>query len=323
MEDILKDFSIPSDSRLLVGFDKRDDAAVYKLDDNTALILTTDFFTPMVDDPFTFGQVAATNSINDVYAMGGKPLLAMNIVCFPQDGDMMQLKKILEGGLDKVTEAGALLVGGHTVDDKEPKYGLAVLGIIHPDKVASNSGAKPGDLIFLTKPLGNGIIATAVKAEMASAKSYDDAVKWMSMLNNKACEAMRQTEVHAATDVTGFGLIGHLFEMVSGSGVMAEIWANQVQFMEGTLEYADIGLIPGGAYTNRNYLIDDVDFAEDVDNTVRDLLFSPETAGGLLIAVPEKAAPDLLNAMKQKDCFCIGIGRILEGEPGRIRIINR
>jgi selenide,water dikinase len=312
---------IPTHPDLLVGINTRDDAGIFKLNEDMALIQTLDFFTPMVDDPFIFGQIAATNAINDIYAMGGRPLLAMNVVCFPQCEDMQLLRQILEGGLSKVKEAGAFLVGGHTVDDNEPKYGLAVAGLVHPEKIITNDGARPGDLLFLTKPLGNGVIATTIKAEMASVEAYNEAIGWMSMLNRKACEAMQEAGINAATDVTGFGFIGHLFEMAAGSNVQVEVYSNQIEFMTGTLEYANMGLIPGGAYTNREYLADKVEYTGEIDPTVRDLLFSPETAGGLLISVPESKAPQLLAAMEHRSCRCFNVGRVIDEGFKAIKVI--
>lgn len=313
---------VPTHPNLLVGIDTRDDAGIYKLNEDLALIQTLDFFTPMVDDPYIFGQIAATNAINDIYAMGGCALLAMNVVCFPQCEDMQILRRILEGGLSKVKEAGAFLVGGHTVDDNEPKYGLAVAGLVHPAKITGNAGARPGDLLFLTKPLGNGIIATTVKAEMCSEEAYKEAVKWMSMLNRNACEAMQEVGINAATDITGFGLLGHLFEMASAADVKVELYANQVEFMTGTLEYANMGLIPAGAYTNREYLADKVEISGEVDPVIKDLLFSPETAGGLLIAVREEKADALEAAMARRDCTCFSVGRVVEKGFKPIRVLN-
>lgn len=321
MEKILGDFELPYHPDLLVGLDTRDDAGVFKISEEIALIQTMDFFTPMVDDPYVFGQVAAANAINDVYAMGGKPLLAMNLVCFPQCADLYVLKEILRGGLDKIKEAGALLVGGHTVDDNEPKYGLSVTGIVHPDKIIGNSGAKPGDILFLTKPLGNGVIATAIKADMVSKEAYEEAVYWMTMLNKEACEAMIEAEVHAATDITGFGLIGHLYEMASGSDVKVEIYSSKVGFMQETLDHARMGLIPGGAYTNRDYLIDKVNINPGVDSIVADLLFSPETAGGLLIAVSEEKAEKLVKGLKNRKCAFFEIGKVTGSGYDKIEIL--
>ena len=311
---------MPVHPDLLIGIESRDDAAVLKLDGEKALVQTIDFFTPMVDDPFIFGQIAATNALNDVYAMGGTPILALNVVCFPECADLQVLRSILEGGLSKVLEAGALLVGGHTVDDNEPKYGLAVSGLVHPQKIIGNNGAQPGDILFLTKPLGNGVIATSIKAEMVSGEAYKEAIKWMSMLNRESSQAMIEVGVNAATDITGFGLMGHLYEMAWGSDVQVEVFAEQIPFMEGTLEYAGLGLIPGGAYNNRDYLKDKVEYAGDIDPLIRDLLFSPETAGGLLIAVAEKKAGELLRVMEKRGSFCNIIGRVRSEHFSPIRV---
>ncbi len=315
MEEILKDFQFPIHPDLLVGTDTRDDAGVYRLNQDTAIIQTLDFFTPMVDDPFLFGQIAAVNALNDVYAMGGVPLLAMNIVAFPQCEDLQILKQILAGGLSKIEEAGALLVGGHTVDDLEPKYGLAVTGLVHPDKITANKGARPGDLLLLSKPLGNGIIATAIKAEMVSSEAYTEATGWMATLNRTAAQIMGEVGVHAATDVTGFGLLGHLYEMASASEVSVQVFSQEIKFMADVLEYASMGLIPGGAYSNRDYLGDKIQFDQDLDPVIRDLLCSPETAGGLLVAVDKTRADQLTNAWKESGIPAILVGQVTE--PGK------
>ena len=304
----------------MVGIDSRDDAGVFRLTDDLALIQTLDFFTPMVDDPFVFGQVAAANALNDVYAMGGRPLLAMNLVCYPQCQDLWVLRRILEGGLDKVVEAGALVVGGHTVDDNEPKYGLSVCGLVHPDQVITNSGARPGERLFLTKPLGNGIIATAIKAEMASSVAIGEAMKWMTTLNRTASESMQAVGAQAATDVTGFGLIGHLYEMAAASDVEIELNAERVVFMQGALEYANIGLIPGGAYNNRDYLTDKVEYVAEIDPTRRDLLFAPETAGGILVALNEEQADRFVKLMQESGEPCFEIGRVVNSGFKPIKI---
>lgn len=321
MEQVLKGLVLPEDPALLVGLHTRDDAGIYKLGEEQALIQTLDFFTPMVDDPYVFGQIAATNAINDIYAMGGKPLLAMNIVCFPQCEDLSLLEGMLQGGLSKVKEAGALLVGGHTVDDLEPKYGLAVTGLIHPDRIISNSGARPGDWLYLSKPLGNGVVATAIKAEMAAPQDVEEAVSWMTMLNKSGAEAMQEAGIKAATDVTGFGLLGHLYEMAAASDVQVEVYAEQVPFMAGALEYAGLGLIPAGAYSNRDYLENKVVYTGPVDANRRDLLFSPETAGGLLTAVPEAAEEAFLQSMAARDCRAYKIGRVTASTFAPIRIL--
>lgn len=322
LEELLKDFSFPTDPSLLVGLETRDDAGIYQLDDDTAIIQTLDFFTPMVDDPYVFGQIAATNAINDIYAMGGKPLLAMNIVCYPDCGDLKLLKQIIAGGLDKIKEAGALLVGGHTIDDNEPKYGLAVSGLIHPKKIILNSGSQAGDILLLTKPLGNGVIATSIKAELASEEAYQEAVRWMSMLNKDACAVMQRIGVNGATDVTGFGFLGHLYELSAASDVAVEVFAEQIPFMTGTLEYAQMGLVPGGAYKNRDYLACKVQFAQDVDPDIKDLLFSPETAGGLLISVSKDKVEQLIEGLSQEGCFYSIVGQVLQKGFRPIKVIS-
>lgn len=321
MEDVLKGLVLPEDPALLVGLHTRDDAGVYQLGEDLALIQTLDFFTPMVDDPFIFGQIAATNAINDIYAMGGRPLLAMNIVCYPQCEDMTLLEKILQGGLSKVKEAGALLVGGHTVDDLEPKYGLSVSGLIHPTQIISNSSANPGDLLYLSKPLGNGVIATAIKAEMAVAQDVEEAVGWMTMLNKAGAEAMQEAGIKAATDITGFGFLGHLFELAVASDVQAEVYTEKIPFMAGALEYAGLGLIPGGAYSNRDYLEDKVIYTGAVDENRRDLLFSPETAGGLLMAVPTTKEEQFLQSMNSRNVMVWQVGRVVATGFSPIAII--
>lgn len=317
---MLKGLEWPTDSNLLVGIDSRDDAGVYRLSDELAIIQTIDFFTPMVDDPYIFGQIAAVNSLNDIYAMGGQPFLALNMVCYPQCADMAVLRRILEGGLSKVKEAGALIVGGHTVDDNEPKYGLSVCGRVHPAKIISNSKARPGDILFLTKPLGSGIVSTAIKAEMASATATEEAIYWMSMLNRVGSEVMQQVGVKAATDITGFGLAGHLYELAAASDVEVELNSDRIRFMQGALEYANLGLMPAGAYNNREYLVDKVEYRGQIDITRRDLLFSPETAGGLLIAIDENKASFLLDVMDERDCTCYPIGRVLQKGFSPIKI---
>lgn len=308
---------------MLVGLHTRDDAGVYKLSDEHALIQTLDFFTPMVDDPYIFGQIAATNAINDVYAMGGKPLLTMNVVCFPQCEDMSILGKILEGGLSKIKEAGALLVGGHSVDDNEPKYGLAVTGLIDPQQIISNSAARPGDLLYLSKPIGNGVITTAIKAEMAKVGDVEEAVGWMTTLNKAASEAMQQCGIKAATDITGFGFLGHLYEMAVASDVAVEVYAQMVPLMSGTLGYAGMGLIPAGAYNNRDYLQGKISYHDEIDPDRRELLFCPETAGGLLMAVPTGQEQDFLRRMAESRIKVSLVGRVLAERFAPISILNQ
>lgn len=281
--------------KLLVGLDTSDDAAVYKLSDDTALIQTLDFFTPVVDDPYVFGQIAAANSLSDVYAMGGKPILALNIVCFPTCLSMDILAEILKGGSDKVMEAGALLVGGHTVDDNEPKYGLSVTGTVHPDKVLSNSNAKPGDVLVLTKPIGLGILNTAIKAEMLDEKLQKKAIETMISLNDIAGQGMNMTQVNSCTDITGFGFLGHAFEMAKGSDVSIVIDSKAIPIIEGTIENAKMGLVPAGAYRNQAFIGDNVEFEKDIPVYMKDILFDPQTSGGLLISIEKENANKLLD----------------------------
>ena len=297
-----------------------DDAGIYKLNDETALIQTVDFLTPMVNDPYIFGQIAAVNALNDVYAMGGKPLLCMNITCFPECEDLELLKKILSGGLSKIIEAGALLVGGHSVDDMEPKYGLAVTGIIAPDKVITNSGAKPGDVLLLTKPLGSGVIITADKADMASTESLSAAQYWMTKLNREEAELIAQLEIHAATDITGFGLMGHALEMAAGSHVQMELFTKDIPLLPQVLDYAHIGLIPAGAYANRDFYKDKVLMPHNLDPDLRDVLFSPETAGGMLIALDKSQADIFIKHKEQQQGFVRIIGQIPSAANPQIQL---
>ena len=270
---------------------------MYKLTDDIAIVQTCDFFTPILDDPYEFGQVAAANSLSDVYAMGGKPLIAMNIVCYPCSLGMEALREILRGGAEKVWESGALLVGGHSVDDREPKYGLSVTGIVHPDRVVLNSGALPGDVIVLTKPLGTGIVSTALMADLADSQAQPRLYKVMSALNDKASQAMLEVGAHACTDITGFGFLGHLMEMAEASGVSLEVHASQIPVIEGALEYAQMGLIPGGLRRNQDFLAGKVE-ATDVDQSVLEVMFDPQTSGGLLIAVAPDRVDDLVGRLR-------------------------
>lgn len=262
------------------------------------MILTTDFFTPVVDDPYTYGQIAAANSLSDVYAMGGRPVTAMNIACFPTNQPMDILKEILRGGADKVAEAGAIVVGGHTVDDNEPKFGLSVMGIVHPDKVAKNSGAKPGDMLILTKPLGIGIINTAIKADLVDEVAYKKAVESMSYLNKDACEAMTKVGINGCTDITGFGFLGHAYEMAEGSGVSMEIWSDYLPIIKESVEFALMGIIPSGKYNNEGYLREHVSFAGSIKQEIRDIMYDPQTSGGLLISVSEERFERLMDELR-------------------------
>ena len=296
-----------------MGPETCDDAAVYKLNDQQAVILTLDFFTPVVDDPFTFGQIAAANALSDVYSMGGIPLTALNIACFPGCLPGETLGEIIRGGADKVKEAGAVVAGGHTVEDNEPKYGLSVMGLIHPDAVVTNAGAREGDLLVLTKPLGIGIINTAIKGGLAEEAVYRKNVEVMSYLNKDAASAMMKTGVSACTDITGFGFLGHAVEMAEGSGVTFEIRTAGIPLIEESLEFARMGLIPAGAYRNRDHLQGKVDIAEDIPLEVRDILYDPQTSGGLLISVAESKAETLLEELGRinRTPFAV-VGRVVK-----------
>ena len=289
------------DENLIVGNDTSDDAAVYKIDEEKAVILTMDFFTPIVDDPYTFGQIAAANSLSDVYAMGGRPVTAMNIVCFPTCLSMDVLRDILKGGADKVAEAGAIVVGGHSVEDDEPKFGLSVMGMIHPGKVTANSGAKPGDVLILTKPLGVGILNTAIKADLTDEGTYKNAVDVMSYLNKDACEAMMNVGINGCTDVTGFGLLGHGYEMAEASNVSLEIWADYIPIINKSIEFAKMGIIPAGAYNNEGYIETHVHFAESIKQEIRDIMYDPQTSGGLLISIPEEHSEKLMEELRKNN----------------------
>ena len=305
---------------LIVGMERVEDAGVYKLTDELAIVQTVDFFTPVVDDPFTFGQIAVANSLSDVYAMGGKPLTAMNIVCFPiQTMDIAILREILRGGLEKIREAGIVLLGGHSVDDQELKYGLSVTGTIDPKKVLRKEDSRPGDRLILTKPLGTGIISTAVKGELASKEAADRVAKSMSTLNRKASEIMMKTGVDACTDITGFGLLGHAAEMVENTNVGIVIYANSVPVFPDAREMADMGMIPGGLYRNRDFRKAMVEFKRGVTKFQKTILFDPQTSGGLLIAVPEDKALSMLEKLHRagvKDAAIIG--EVVDNPKGRI-----
>jgi len=307
---MLRGLKLPTHPNLLVGLETGDDAGIYKINNDIALIQTVDFLTPMVNDPYIFGQIAAVNAINDVYAMGGKPLLCMNIVCFPECEDIDLLQKILSGGLSKITEAGALLVGGHSVDDMEPKYGLAVSGLITPGKVITNSGAKPGDVLLLTKPLGTGVVITADKGAMASTEAINAARHWMTKLNREEAELIEQLEVHAATDITGFGLIGHALEIARGGNVQIELFTEEIPLLPQIMDYANMGLIPAGAYANRDYYQDQVLIPTGLDSDLRDVLFSPETAGGMLLALDKDQAETFIRLRRRQQGFVQTVGRV-------------
>ncbi len=290
--------TFPTDENVMVGLERADDAGVYKISDEVALIQTVDFFTPVVDDPYWFGRIAAANALSDVYAMGGTPKTAMNLVAFPSSTmELSVLRQILQGGLDTLAEARAVLVGGHSIEDKEIKYGLSVTGVIHPSQVLVKKGLRVGDRLVLTKPLGTGIVNTAVKAAMASAALTERVTRLMAMLNRTAAEVMRRFDVSACTDVTGFGLLGHLAEMVSGSGRGVRIASGQVPVIPEALEFAAMGLIPAGAYNNRAFREAMLVVAPSVSRDLQDVLFDPQTSGGLLFSVRKDQAEDLIAAL--------------------------
>jgi selenide, water dikinase len=305
-----------------VGLERADDAGVYKVTDEIAIIQTVDFFTPIVDDPYWFGQIAAANALSDVYAMGGVPKTAMNLVAFPaKDMDISVLRRIIEGGLDKMREAGVVLVGGHTIEDPELKYGLSVTGFIHPDRVLTKKNLKVGDGLILTKALGTGIIATAIKGGLASKEITDKVTRAMANLNKDAAEVMTDYPVHACTDITGFGFLGHLAEMVDGSGCGVRIQAGSVPVYPEALEYASMGLVPAGAYRNRDFRQAMVDFHSQVDRQLQDVLFDPQTSGGLLICVSPERAEALMKALKAKGIQDAAIvGEVISEPKGRIII---
>ena len=284
-----------------MGLDKADDAGVYKVTDDLAIIQTVDFFTPIVDDPYWFGQIAAANALSDVYAMGGVPKTAMNLVAFPiKDMDISVLRQIIQGGLDKMKEAGVVLVGGHSVEDKELKYGLSVTGFIHPDRILTKKNLKNGDRLILTKPLGTGIINTAIKGGLASREIIDTVTRLMATLNRDAAEIMNDYPVHACTDITGFGLLGHIAEMIIDTGFSVKLTSKAIPIIPETLEYAGMGLVPAGTYNNREFRECMVDFAPSVDRLVQDVLFDPQTSGGLLICVDRENVDELLEKLKKK-----------------------
>ncbi len=313
---LLEGIKVRYDPNLLVGFDRSDDASVYKLSEEMALVQTVDFFPPIADDPYTFGAIAATNALSDVYAMGGEPKLALNIMAVPESMPGETVREILRGGYDKVYEAGALITGGHSIFDDEPKYGLAVTGFVHPEKMLTNSGAKPGDVLLLTKPIGIGVLTSGMKADLVSPECTAMAYQLMTTLNKGARDVMVNYRVHACTDVTGFGVLGHMLEMAQGSDTALHLQVKGFTFIPEALELAKMGVLPAGMYRNRN-------FAEgyvapgDTETAVQDLLYDPQTSGGLAIAVDPQDAPALLAELRQKvpAAQCIGHVGAYTGGP--------
>ncbi len=307
------------DPKVLVGFDGKDDAAVYQLNDDVAIINTLDFFTPMLDDPYTFGQIAAANALSDVYAMGGEPTIALNIVCFPCQLPPDVLAEVLKGGADKVKESGAVVTGGHSVEDAEPKYGLSVTGIVHPQKIWRNEGARGGDVLILTKPIGSGILSTAFRGGLLEKDKTAKLIKTMSELNKYAADVVKESgvSVHACTDITGFGLLGHLYEMAADL-VSIELYAEEVALLNGTLEMANLGMIPSGAYKNKEYILPYIDGRE---NVLLNILCDPQTSGGLVFAIPEQNADEILERMREKQIDASKIGKIIDKKEKSIYIV--
>ena len=306
---------------MIVGFDTSDDALVYKVRDDLAVVQTVDFFPPIVDDPYTFGQIAAANSLSDIYAMGGDPTLSMNLICFPTCLPMDVMAKIMQGGASKVKEGGAIIAGGHNSEDSEPKYGLCVTGFIHPDKVMQNSNCKEGDLLVLTKPLGIGVLTTANKAQLLDQKTYDEMVEAMATLNKYAKDVMMEVGANACTDVTGFGMIGHASEMAKGSNLTIELYSREMPIIEAAIDFAKMGIIPSGAYHNMAFVQDDVRFAEDVPQYMQDLLVDPITSGGLLISLPEEKAHELVKKLEGVTICNKIVGRVTAKQDKAIIVL--
>lgn len=321
LAQLLEGLPVHRDENLLVGFDKSDDASVYRISEELALVQTVDFFPPIADDPYLFGQIAATNALSDVYAMGGEPKLALNLLCVPEKMPKDAVHQLLRGGYEKVYEAGAIITGGHSILDPEPKYGLAVTGFVHPDKMLTNSGAKPGDVLLLTKPLGIGILTTAAKADLCPADALSLAHRLMTTLNKSARDQMVLYNVHACTDVTGFGFLGHLLEMAQGSDVSVTVDTAALDLIPAALELAEMGILPEGMYRNRKFAECAVD-GSSVPLAVQDMLYDPQTAGGLLMAVDPADADALLAALQPVVPSAQRVGVVSAYQDGpRIKLI--
>ena len=316
LAQLLDGLKVHRDENLLVGFDKSDDASVYKVSEELALVQTVDFFPPIADDPYLFGQIAATNALSDVYAMGGEPKLALNLLCIPEKMPKSAVHELLRGGYDKVYEAGAIITGGHSIHDNEPKYGLAVTGFVHPDRVLTNSGARPGDVLLLTKPLGIGILTTAARAELTSEEGMALTYRLMTTLNKSARDAMVKYRVHACTDVTGFALLGHAYEMAEGSDVEITLNVKDIDLIEEALGFARMGILPAGMYRNRKFAEQGVD-AGNTELAVQDMLYDPQTSGGLLIAVAAEDADALFEELKTTVPSAQRIGTVAEYQGGK------
>jgi len=322
LDEVLGKLARQHDPHVLVGFETADDAGVYQLSDDLALVQTVDFFTPIVDDPFTFGQIAAVNSLSDVYAMGGSPLSSLAMVCFPEKGDTAVLERILAGGLSKMIEASCTVIGGHSVRDPEIKFGYSVTGSVHPDNVWKNSTARAGDALILTKPLGTGVISTAIKRNQAQSAWIDAAVASMTTLNKRAVEVLHQGGfvVHGATDITGFGLIGHVREMALGAKVSVRISAHQVPTIPGALQSIRAGFIPGGLNANRDFAECTVRYSGELEPEIKTLLYDPQTAGGLLLAVPSESTHGLIGTLQLAGVPAVRIGEVIPKADSLIEV---
>ena len=310
LDSVLCNLPIFENPNLLVGFDKKDDACVYKISDDKVSIQTVDFFPPMVDDPYTFGQIAATNALSDIYAMGGDPAVAMNLLCFPSCLDPFLMHDILSGGYSKISEAGAVVAGGHTIADPTPKYGLCVTGFAHPKEILTNSNAQVGDLLVLTKPIGIGILNTAAKAELLSSEKIKEVTNIMTTLNKYAKESLKNLNVNSCTDITGFSLIGHSYEMASGSNKTIKIFTDYLPIIDDALSFAKMGIIPEGMYNNLEYLKDLFKCDNNISQEMKDLLLDPQTSGGLLISMPEKDALEYVSRMELHNPWTKIIGEV-------------
>ncbi len=313
---MLASLPLQNDPNVLVGFNTSDDAGVYLLSQDCALVQTVDFFTPIVDDPYLFGAIAAANALSDVYAMGGRPITSLSILAWPASGEFSDLAGILQGGAEKMREAECTILGGHSINDEEPKFGYAVTGLVHPSKMKANSHAKPGDVLLLTKPLGTGVISTAFKKGIAKVQDVESSVISMTTLNRKAAEAMSHVDTHAVTDVTGFGLLGHGREVASASHVSLEIDSTLLQFLPGAVGYSKLGAIPGGLKNNREYFSPSVQAASEIPSEILHLLYDPQTSGGLLITLPEKDAVALERLYPQ----AFRIGKVVQQQQFAIYI---
>ena len=322
LSDILKGLPNGSDPNLLVGFDTNDDACVYRITDKIAAIHTVDFFTPIVDDPFWFGQIAAANALSDVYAMGGRPAVAMNLLCVPCSLPREVIRRILEGGHQKAVEAGCVIAGGHTIQDHEPKYGLCVTGYVHPDRVLRNVGAQPGDALILTKPIGTGVLTAAAKGDLVTPEQYERLLHSMATLNAAAAERITACpHIHACTDVTGFGLLGHSDEMARGSGVTVRLYSRRIPLLPGALKLAESGILPAGAYRNMAYVRPRLSVADTVPQALADLIADPQTSGGLLVALPMEEAGALARDLRACCPESAVIGTVLPKQDYSVEIV--